>query len=540
MKVFFYMPITLLENRIMQARFDEKQIISLLEYMPSSVDSETSACLIKHFEDWQSEYALNEVEAIIRSDQNASIRHAAFLYLMTRASLEMIQTLSIFMDFNYCDSTGHGVIHYAVRKGRIDVLDWLIKEKKQLLDSVDNAKNPPILKAAVNGQVAMLEHLVNTHKLSLDVEDKDGNNALVVAILNGRLEMANHLIDKHGFTLSPNLVEECLRDTWRNKNINTFRWVLEQAFRNKKLDNEVEALNWAKIKLSEYQFADCEQGELVQLIAAKCRESINNHFQLLSSHDHDANTVSDNIQRVVDVYEALLPGESYLVVLSKLYQEEHQFGMAYNACSSIMRRHKYPESVRWQAGFEMASMVLTGSVELQQDGSLDQDKTSIAEDAMTVIVSNDSAPKRRKIMDESLREEGLEKAVMIKRALHCLVILQGNTLPEAIALKVRVTDYLSYYLDNKKQSIAWHPIAVGEAVECYRKNKQYLVLMEQPGFLNYVSSATRPFSSQNGKMTPESINSHLLTSVKTLFTNPGKFSETRGTKRPSDVLRQSF
>lgn len=89
---------------------------------------------------------------------------------------------------------GNSLLHHAVNKGKIDVMEQLIKEGFNI-NAKNNYGNTPLHLTAMNGQQKVAEFLIQ-NGADVNAKNNYGNTALHKAIENCNLVVALHLIEK--------------------------------------------------------------------------------------------------------------------------------------------------------------------------------------------------------------------------------------------------------------------------------------------------------------------------------------------------------
>lgn len=506
--------------------------------------------LKKLLEEWPDEYDLTEIEEIITSENIPSeIRHAAYLYLVTRTPLEKLKALAEYMDFNYRDADGSTAVFYAIRKGRADVLAWLVRDKNVMLNTKNKKGHCPVFIAVANNQYDIFKQLImplpdGGYGLSLDAKDNFGpvllavahghsemlaqlvkpvdkggdglsiyemanldTGAVLVAIYYGQNNMLDQLVKQvsdggyglpldarnsngagpvlhavrggdqlmlekllrpvplGGYGLSPNLIDKYLKLATEEKQQPIFDWLFLHGF-DEQLSSKScsDALAWVKSMRDRFS---CHDERFSKLLTGKYQQTLEFKFELLSDESGLSKDAQADITLLAEAIEAISLGEARLS-LGRLYASKWSAGLSFENYTSVMNDEECSQNTRWQAGFEIATLIFAGNIVFCESGEID-------------LAGSYARQQEKK---EILLAKGCDQTIMTTRALRCLKYLRNNQLTEAQQLRARVFAILTGNDDIKV--IAWKPLAVSIAVKLYKTNIDDF-LTREPGFLERTS-----------------------------------------------------
>jgi ankyrin repeat protein len=98
------------------------------------------------------------------------------------------------------DDFGLTALSCATSKGHLDIVKWLLEEGEAKIDERTRRGLTVLLCAASKGQLEVVKWLLEEGGAKIDEKDIEGNTALLFAAMNGNLETAQWLLE-HGASL---------------------------------------------------------------------------------------------------------------------------------------------------------------------------------------------------------------------------------------------------------------------------------------------------------------------------------------------------
>ncbi|WP_353280584.1 ankyrin repeat domain-containing protein [Wolbachia endosymbiont (group B) of Cyclophora punctaria] len=118
------------------------------------------------------------------------------------------------------------LLHIAAYNGHLDIVKYLVDEKKVSPDQKANDGINALHWAALNGHLDIVKYLVDEKKVSPDQKANDGRTALHWAALNGHLDIVKYLREKGIYPLLKDKGGKTPRDLANDENI---RQLLKEA-----------------------------------------------------------------------------------------------------------------------------------------------------------------------------------------------------------------------------------------------------------------------------------------------------------------------
>ncbi len=99
------------------------------------------------------------------------------------------------------DKQQKNILMFAILCENLDVIDQLLKVKKELISDKDCDGNTPLLFAASTGHTLIFDKIACMLPVQGEINEKNhyGNNALGLAAVSGHLLLARHLVEKYSF-----------------------------------------------------------------------------------------------------------------------------------------------------------------------------------------------------------------------------------------------------------------------------------------------------------------------------------------------------
>ncbi|ELP94808.1 ankyrin repeat-containing protein, putative [Entamoeba invadens IP1] len=95
------------------------------------------------------------------------------------------------------DKMGNSVFHYAVQSGRIKIVEWLFKQKKELLEEKNDSGETPLHIGSLRGDLQMVKHLITVCQHHVDLRNNEGRTPLHYAVMGGNMECVKYLIENN-------------------------------------------------------------------------------------------------------------------------------------------------------------------------------------------------------------------------------------------------------------------------------------------------------------------------------------------------------
>ena len=180
---------------------------------------------------------LSEVCRIIQNDPSLiSIKtqedgETLVMTAVRRGHLELFQWLIIEgkAPLTEKDNYGCSILLHAAESGQIEVMKWLLDSGRASLDEKDNYGSSALLIAAASGQIEVMKWLLDSGKASLVEKSNYGSSALLIAAANGQIEVMKWLLDsgKASFAEKDNNGHSALHLAVYYKNIDVVTYILE-------------------------------------------------------------------------------------------------------------------------------------------------------------------------------------------------------------------------------------------------------------------------------------------------------------------------
>lgn len=450
---------------------------------------------------YQQKYDLEEVVALVTDEGlNKSIRHAAYIYLIVHADLDTLKNLAAHIDFAIKYAYIADAVLRAVVSGRQDVLAWLIQEKNLSLDVRDYYGAGPVYTAIKHGQVEMLQTLLKPVKeggygLSLDVHI-DGAGPVMCAVWHGQVEMLKVLLKpkaEGGYGLSLNVQNNhgmgpVLYAVWKGqfamlekllkpvaeggyglplgdvsnllhvasyqKYINIFLLIFMQHVNELGMNQGGgAAFAWAQAAMNKYNFAT---DELKKLLVQRYKEILEQNLKVALESD------AENVR---DAIEALSPDEGFMKLVH-IYAESRDFCSVWENYLTVFKSADALQKLKEEAACELAGLILSGNVVMDENGNLDKKVTESRGNAKLT-------PENEKIR----AEEGKDLAIMQQRAIFAYGYLHKLTSVSANRLREKLNNILCGDLSQtaETQASVWAPSVTKKYLQYYAKKNRLLL-----------------------------------------------------------------
>ena len=145
---------------------------------------------------------LNSVDSIYALLKEAYDLHIKYLVdqntsTKTEASKKYLKALTYvknLQQYNNLGSYGHTILSHAAHFNAVDIIKFLIEEKKFAVDMPNDTKITPLMEASLHGNYEIVKYLVQ-HGANVNAKTNDGDSALLFAVEAGHLEIVKLLIE---------------------------------------------------------------------------------------------------------------------------------------------------------------------------------------------------------------------------------------------------------------------------------------------------------------------------------------------------------
>ncbi len=92
------------------------------------------------------------------------------------------------------DKDGNNILHLAIRKGKRDIIDWILTNKKINVNSQNSLGNTPLIEAVINNDDITVSNLLKERSLEINKQDNNGYTALFHAVNTGNEYLVKTLL----------------------------------------------------------------------------------------------------------------------------------------------------------------------------------------------------------------------------------------------------------------------------------------------------------------------------------------------------------